>query len=513
MRKWTLPSDVVAACTEGARAAAHRTQTSSPIVPGILVTLLSALGVFLCSTLLEPLVFYAYWNAICWPVDGLIIGVLLLCSRKHWPWILAGYVFASVSGLVSAHTPPPAIFMDVVCNLFEMAFAALSLPAFGNLSEWLRRPRLILRFSVLAVIVGPLLSAMLWSTFTFFYYHWDVWIIIRNWVSGDALGIALFTPLVLILFSRETYLLVRSDRWMGTLLTFGVLIGASWSVFHQTAYPIAFVLFPVLVVIVNRIGLPGAVLAVNLLTVIAAKATIQGTGPFLFVRGPHEPYRIMTLQIYLTMAMIMSFAITLTALERNDFQEQLKLALQQMEVLATHDGLTGLGNRRLFDQTLEAEWARARRDGNSIALLMLDADCFKSYNDMYGHIAGDQCLCAIAASVRATVMRGGDLVARYGGEEFVVLLPGLALDQASQVAESVREGIESLRIEHKGNKSSCVTISIGCSAAVPDWQVASQHLVATADEALYAAKQGGRNRVECGVSLPVLTALAPTGTG
>ena len=362
-------------------------------------------------------------------------------------------------------------------------------------------------------IAAPLIAAVIWSTFTFFYYHWEFWVIIRKWVSGDALGIALFTPLVLVLFSRETYLLVRSNQRMQTALTFGVLAGASWAVFHQNAYPVAFILFPVLVVIANRTGFPGAVLAVNLLTVIAARATIQGTGPFLFVQGHYEPYRIMTLQVYLTTAMIMSFAITLTALERNDFQEQLKLALHQTEVLATHDGLTGLGNRRLFDLTLEAEWARARRDGRSIALLLLDADCFKSYNDMYGHIAGDECLCAIARSIQAAVTRGGDLAARYGGEEFVVLLPGTTLEQAAGVAEAVRQGVEALQIEHKGNKSLCVTVSVGCSAMVPHRDLPSQRLVAAADAALYLAKQGGRNRVVCEASSPILTALAPTGTG
>ena len=95
-----------------------------------------------------------------------------------------------------------------------------------------------------------------------------------------------------------------------------------------------------------------------------------------------------------------------------------------MEELATHDALTGLGNRRLFDLTLESEWRRALRGGKSMGLLLLDADCFKAYNDIYGHLAGDECLRAIASSIRATVKRSGDLAARYGGEEFVVLLPG-----------------------------------------------------------------------------------------
>jgi diguanylate cyclase (GGDEF)-like protein len=286
---------------------------------------------------------------------------------------------------------------------------------------------------------------------------------------------------------------------------FGVLLGASWFVFHQTAYPIAFLIFPILVLMVDRVGFPGAVLAVNLMTIIATRGTIRGMGPFMFVQGQHEPYRILTLQVYLTIAMVMSFAITLTARDRDDFQEQLKLALQQMEILATRDGLTGLGNRRLFDQSLDAEWGRARRQGASIGLMLLDVDHFKSYNDMYGHLAGDDCLCAIASSFGPHLKRTGDLAARYGGEEFVVLLPGATLEDAGVIAESIREGVQALGLEHKSNATGFVTISVGLSAVTPANVLPPQRLIAAADEALYAAKQGGRNRVvSAALAVPVV---------
>jgi diguanylate cyclase (GGDEF)-like protein len=383
-------------------------------------------------------------HAICWPIDGLLIGILLLCSRRNWPWIVAGYVLTTGTELRLLGQPFSQVAADMVCNVFEIVFAAAMLPGFTNLSDWLRRPGLILRFSVVVLIGAPLIPALPWSAYTHAHLGEEVWSTVEHWVTGDALGIALFTPLVLVLASRETYNLLRRGRRLKTLAMFSVLLGMTWFVFHQTEFPIAFLIFPILVVMVNRVGFPGAVLAVNLVTIIAAHGTINGLGPFMFVQGHHEPYRIMTLQIYLTTAMVMSFAITLTARERDDFQEQLKLALQQMEVLATRDGLTGLGNRRLFDQMLEAEWGRARRQGVSIGLLLLDVDFFKSYNDMYGHLAGDHCLCAIANSFGPRLKRAGDLVARYGGEEFVVLLPGATLDDASVIAESIREGVESL---------------------------------------------------------------------
>lgn len=479
---------------------------------GLAVTLISALSVYLVSMLLDPVVFYAYWNAICWPIDGSLIGVMLMCRRRDWPWIMMGYVLALLPGRIGHGVPIPMTVIDNVCNILEMSIAALALPAFTELSEWLRRPRLILRFSLFAMIGAPLIPAMIWAVFNLHYSHWKFWPVVRRWESGDVLSIALFTPLVFVLTSKETRLLFWRWKLLETLAMFGVLIGAILLIFHQHTYPFAFALFPILVVIASRLGFPGSVLAVNILNILAAKATLGGDGPFM-IPALHEPQRALMLQIYLTLAMVTSFGIALTALERDDFQKQLQRTLHQMEILATHDALTGLGNRRLFDVTLESEWARAFREQRPIALLLLDADFFKSYNDMYGHIAGDECLCAIAGSIRTTVKRRGDLVARYGGEEFVVLLPGLALEQASQLAETIREGIESMQIEHKGNQCQYVTISIGCYAMVPDWDVQSQRLVAAADEALYAAKQAGRNRVSCGTSIPQLITLAPTGTG
>lgn len=503
----------LAVWAQGVREVISRLRARAPALHGSLVTLVTAASVYIVSKLLDPVVLFTYWNAISWPIDGLLIGVMLMCRRSDWPWIMMGYVLAVIPGRIGNHVPIRMTLLDNVCNIYEMVFAAWVLPPYTGLSEWLRRPRLIVRFSLVAALGAPLLPALIWASVAGASFHWNFWMVVRRWESGDALTIALFTPLVLVLVSSETRLLLRKKTLPETTALFGMLIASIEVVFHQSAYPIAFILFPILVVIASRLGFPGAVLAVNILNILTAKATIQGAGPFMFVQGVHEAHRILTLQVYLTVAMVTSFGIALTALERDDFHKQLKMTLLKMEEIATHDALTGLGNRRLFDLTLESEWNRAMREQKPIGLLLLDADCFKAFNDTYGHIAGDECLCAIARSVRATVKRSGDLAARYGGEEFVVLLPGTPLEHAALVAESIRAGVESLEIEHSGNKWAHVTISIGCCATVPGWNVPSQRLVAAADEALYAAKLGGRNRVVCDAPAPLLAPLAHTGTG
>lgn len=179
-----------------------------------------------------------------------------------------------------------------------------------------------------------------------------------------------------------------------------------------------------------------------------------------------------------------------------------KTAQIALEQLATRDGLTGLANRRCFDDTLAAEWTRALRQRQPLSLLMVDVDNFKAYNDANGHVGGDECLKRIATAV-ASEMRANDLVARYGGEEFAVILPNQSLKGAAIVAERIRCRVEQLRVPHGGGIARHVTVSIGAATAIAAADTAPSQLVATADGALYRAKHMGRNRI----SLP-LTELA-----
>ncbi|WP_313072056.1 diguanylate cyclase [Melaminivora sp.] len=167
--------------------------------------------------------------------------------------------------------------------------------------------------------------------------------------------------------------------------------------------------------------------------------------------------------------------------------------------LAYMDSLTGVANRRHFDQTLEAEWRRCRRSGQPLSLILLDIDHFKEFNDLYGHQAGDACLKAVAATLRAGLARSHDLVARYGGEEFACLLPECDLAGATAKAEALREAVQARALEHDGSGTArVVTVSAGVACLVPDGAHGPQELVAQADAQLYRAKAAGRNRVHNG---------------
>jgi diguanylate cyclase (GGDEF)-like protein/PAS domain S-box-containing protein len=181
--------------------------------------------------------------------------------------------------------------------------------------------------------------------------------------------------------------------------------------------------------------------------------------------------------------------------ERKRSEEHLQSAYRAMETLVVVDALTGIANRRRFDDSLATEWRRALREGSKLSLLLIDADHFKRYNDTYGHVRGDSCLKQIAEAALDVVLRPGDLVARYGGEEFAVVLPGTDEVGAKAVAEDICQAVRNRRLPHEGNAPGIVTVSIGCATIIPQRGKTSQDLIESADQALYRAKGRGRNRV------------------
>jgi diguanylate cyclase (GGDEF)-like protein len=175
-------------------------------------------------------------------------------------------------------------------------------------------------------------------------------------------------------------------------------------------------------------------------------------------------------------------------------QQQLLGSNRQLELLAMKDALTGLANRRCFDQTLATEARRAQRDGSSLALLMIDIDYFKRFNDALGHVAGDACLQAVARVLDECVRRPSDLVARYGGEEFAVIMPATDIDGAAVVAQLIIERLQQANIAHPSSPVARVSLSIGIAAARASRLDPAHGLIESADQALYQAKTAGRNR-------------------
>jgi diguanylate cyclase (GGDEF)-like protein len=176
-------------------------------------------------------------------------------------------------------------------------------------------------------------------------------------------------------------------------------------------------------------------------------------------------------------------------------EDELRIANQHLEELASLDGLTGLANRRGFDRELDQAWRRAEELGQPLALMMIDIDHFKLFNDRYGHVQGDACLRAVGETLSLVALDEALIVARYGGEEFALLLPGLDSERAIRLAEDARRSIEELLMTHADSPSGIVTISIGVESRVPESGQSVATLVEAADRALYDAKRRGRNTV------------------
>jgi diguanylate cyclase (GGDEF)-like protein len=232
----------------------------------------------------------------------------------------------------------------------------------------------------------------------------------------------------------------------------------------------------------------------------------SGSGPLFVVAGKplsavfelwqKEAYRIGSVVLALILFVLASTLVLAREIGRRADAES------KLEEMATTDALTGLRNRRKFDHVIDIEWRRAMRQKTQIALLMIDADYFKAYNDTFGHQAGDQVLVGIAICISDSVRRAGDCAARYGGEEFAVLLPNTSATEAFEVAETIRGKVQGWSDDGAGSTVSCGIASLTPTAGM-DWAV----LVAAADKALYAAKAGGRNQSVV-ASLPKLSLVA-----
>ncbi len=216
--------------------------------------------------------------------------------------------------------------------------------------------------------------------------------------------------------------------------------------------------------------------------------------PVLFVTaGDDEDYEVQALELgaadFITKPLRPAIVRA-----RVDTQLVLRKHMVMMEDLVNLDGLTELFNRRYFDDQLETEIARHRRQQQSIALALIDVDHFKRYNDGLGHQSGDDCLRRIAVTLKSHARRPGEVVARYGGEEFVIIIPNTSVEEAERYGTWLCERITDLKLTHPNSVTKYVSISIGIVSCIPKFDVTPRELVELADQALYAAKNTGRNQ-------------------
>lgn len=577
-------------------------------------------GCFLFVALAALLVGSESQTYLIWVSNGLLLSYLLLAPRWRWP----GYTAAALAGQVAA-----ALLVDAAKWRESLLFTSLNILEVLVGAYLLRRrstqlphftDRIYLaRFFACAVLAGPMAAGLIFALVSSVWWHHSAWLALRTWMTADGLGIAVTTPACVAIFQTRFRDTVNMRRHLVYPL---MLVVVTFVSFHQTRAPLLFFIYPLLVLVLLRLGIGWASLAVLFVAAVGSWHTIRGWGPMAQVVSTTPNGASLRLQFFVASAMFMLYTVSvvveslraterrlqeivslhklvtensrdiivlsgldgqpryissavfpltgwkpqeavqrpipetvhpddlakidalvhkfqggaesgmieyrikkrsggyvwvegsLRALrdartgvlsgilqvmrditERKFAEQQLEDAYHALEALAVHDALTGLANRRKFDECLHHEWRRALREHSPLSMILMDADLFKLYNDAFGHLRGDSCLRQIAESALDVVLRPGDLVARYGGEEFAIILPHTDNAGAMRVAQEVCENLRRRKLCHAESPHGIVTVSAGCATMIPKLGQHASALIASADEALYRAKRAGRNQV------------------
>jgi diguanylate cyclase (GGDEF)-like protein len=444
----------------------------------------------------------APWKAdIFWPANGILLASLLILPRRFWTAYLAGSILSSLLVHQVLGFPVSFSLIFTAANTVEVLLAALWLTPQASRRPDLTNLKTLGNLLLYAALLAPLASSVVVELCLSIWFKPAKWLAMGNLFFGDALGMAIMVPLTLAVDRTELAALFSRARWLESIGILGGLTLLSFVVFAQTGWPIIFLLFPPLLLVIFRLGVSGSAIGLFLMCVPAAYFTAQRRGPFAMPEiGSTEKmmqiHSIFLLQSFLAVALIIIFAVSVALAERDRLEHKLTAAYQEADTNAGVDHVTGLANRRTFDKHLEREWRRALRENVGISLMMIDVDHFKLYNDHYGHVAGDACLRAVASVLHGAPLRASDLVARYGGEEFAVILPRAGTEGTFLLADRIRQSVADQCLPHLPHTPGIVTISVGVATILPKPEWDQAVLIQLADQALYLAKGDGRNRVK-----------------
>ncbi|MBS0445833.1 MAG: diguanylate cyclase [Proteobacteria bacterium] len=448
-------------------------------------------------------------EVVVWLPNAVLLAALLH-YRGARGWALAALTFTSDLIANLPVFPPLTAFLLALVNLGEVTLTYVLMRRFGA-SPALERIQDLAKFVIAGPLIGALCSGLaagvVLSTLDGVSAGYPTLVLL--WWFGDGLGLLIYTPLLLAFVqpAREPLVLRWPDVAVVLLtvaLAVTILTGRADILGGITLTPN--LLLPSVLFIAVRFGPRWTTFAVALIALATAWCQTAGRLPFGNA-APHELI-LRTQEFILTLStMGMGFA-TLLAEQRallrsledkvRERTRELEASNSKLGALSATDGLTGIANRRRFDEVLATEWQRARRAGQPLALALLDVDLFKDYNDRYGHQAGDDCLRAIAQVLAANVRRAGDLVARYGGEEFALVAPLASEGSALAMAHAICRAVQAQASPHERSPFGVVTASIGVAVVVPHEGQGPEQLIGLADAALYRAKAQGRNCVVLG---------------
>ncbi len=448
---------------------------------------------------------------LIWMPAGIALASFIIYGRQVWPIIWLGSFTANMSFLIDPQSDWP-ILKDIgfagaaaFINSHIQGAYAFKLYKKHISEDGLFKVQNILHF-ITKVILPPcflntLLLVVIYTLGGYLNFNLDS--LTSHYVAGvlaDFHGYFIVCPLAIAVLQIKKQRLFL-PKWTLELFAFGLmfvsLLAVGFSLFSAAIY----LLIPLGVFIAIRLGMIASCLFILVLSLSMTGATASLIGPFVqddLLRS------LFSLLIFIFSVSIPVLLLASEDYERRDILKNLESTVAKrtqslrqenavLEEISRRDSLTGCANRRYFDEYLKFEWDRAKKSQCSLALLMIDVDHFKAYNDCYGHMAGDQCLRKVAKALAEVINRPRDLLARYGGEEFAIIFPDT--DDPLLIAQRCRQKIEQLQLQHAGSKTEKnITISIGCSAFTPDEHCTIDQLLEQADIALYQAKENGRNQ-------------------
>jgi diguanylate cyclase (GGDEF)-like protein len=432
---------------------------------------------------------------LIWVANGILLAYLLAAPKRRWAAYLCAGFAAQFAGTLAVN---PHLRINMIIGVLNMAEVLIGASLMRRGKQ--EPPRFsdrdyVLRFVAYAVFAAPMLTGIGYAAALWLMRHADPAAALMRWALTDGLGTAVATPGYVALFQmKQNRAMARRVNWIYLALPAVV----SLLLFAQASAPLVFLIYPALLLVLLRLGLGWASLATLFVAGTGNWFTLRGENAFAAFRPitPLEP--TILLQVFIAGAMFMLLSVAVVVDSRRGVErrlEKMAVACRAAEALAAVDPLTGLANRRRFDECLESEWRRALREGKPISLLLMDADLFKSYNDSYGHLHGDECLKQIAEVAQETVNRPGDLVARFGGEEFAVILPDTDECGAEEIAREICAALRRRRVLHATSPCGVMTLSVGCATLGRCFGQPARTLLEMADAALYRAKFTGRDRV------------------
>jgi len=453
----------------------------------------------LCSWLGIVLSHQSEGVATIWLSNGMIFGLLITQPKRRWlAYFIAGLTADTVADVLYGD-PFRLAFGVSLANSIEVVTSAILLTLwFGSPLDLSKRKSLI-GFLGISVLGATALTSALGAWWTVLLVPGPAWWeMFRTWYLGDMLGMAVLAPMVIMVQRPAFFSMFERRRLPHTLLVLSAPVVVTALVFTHSQDPLTFLLFPALLLVAFRLGLPGTVVTILVVTLMAIGFTVKGHGPLMLIPGEHMLLRrIIIAQIFAAVAIFTMFPVAALLEEKDKLKNSLAASEARFRNLALADELTGLPNRRAFNLQFESLWTDAIAGGKPLALVILDADQFKQYNDVVGHVGGDACLRSIAQVLAGIVEAGNGIAARIGGEEFAVILPETALLRALEIAEEIRVSVVDLGLDHPFSPCGVQTVSLGVAARVPVAGQASIDLMRLADQALYTAKRSGRNQVAC----------------